>query len=269
VYHLGATEQAVSKTFYATERALTTDPAGGEIGPDEWSDIFEYPPYYQETWLQWAQAFSDWVNNPGPTAAQELISLYQEVDGPGNDNEFAVYLGVECTDAQWPTAWSTWSVDNWAIDAVAPFLTWNNAWFNAPCIYWPAKASTPVTINGNGVSSALLVDQTLDAATPFEGSEYVRKLFPHSVLVAEPGGTSHADTLDGNACVDGTIAAYLATGALPARHNTLPWDKTCAPNPEPVPTAGSDGPASGGSPASQSQRLGTLGRLGLPFAANS
>jgi hypothetical protein len=25
-----------------------------------------------------------------------LIALYQAADGPGDDNEFAVYLGVEC-----------------------------------------------------------------------------------------------------------------------------------------------------------------------------
>ena len=72
-------------------------------------------------------------------------------------------------------------------------------------------------INGNGISSALLIDETLDAATPFEGSLEVRKLFPHSVLLAEPGGTSHADSLFGNLCVDGTIASYLETGKLPPR----------------------------------------------------
>ena len=70
-------------------------------------------------------------------------------------------------------------------------------------------------INGSGVSSALLIDETLDAATPFEGSLEVRKLFPHSVLLAEPGGTTHADSLSGDLCVDNTIANYLASGKLP------------------------------------------------------
>jgi hypothetical protein len=44
----------------------------------------------------------------------------------------------------------------------------------------------------------------------------VRQLFPNSVLLAEPGGTSHADSLSGDLCVDGTIAAYLESGKLPA-----------------------------------------------------
>jgi hypothetical protein len=93
-----------------------------------------------------------------------------------------------------------------------------------------------VQINGSRVNSALLVDETLDAATPFPGSLEVRKLFPHASLIAEPGGTSHADSLFGDTCVDGSIADYLTTGALPQRQRFAPWDKTCAPLPQPDPT---------------------------------
>ena len=57
------------------------------------------------------------------------------------------------------------------------------------------------------------------------------------MLLAEPGGTTHADSLSGNLCVDGTVADYLTTGALPARNNSAHWDKTCAPLPVPDPTA--------------------------------
>jgi len=119
----------------------------------------------------------------------------------------------------------------------APFETWGNAWFNAPCLYWPAKAGKPATINGSKVASVLLIDETLDAATPYPGSLEVRKLYPHSSLIAEPGGTSHADSLFGNACVDDQIADYLATGKLPTRKKGDGADTTCAPLPIPDPTA--------------------------------
>jgi hypothetical protein len=122
-------------------------------------------------------------------------------------------------------------------------MTWGNAWFNGPCSWWPARASTPVQINGSKIKSGLLIDETLDAATPFTGSLEVRKLFPHAVLLAEPGGTSHADSLFGDTCVDSTIANYLTTGALPPRNNSAPWDKTCAPLPQPVPTTSAVAPA--------------------------
>ena len=276
IYHLGATEQAVARTFYSTEAQLAFHPAGGVVGADEWVDAFELPAYYQFFYTPWAQVFSDWVNHHDAAAANELINAYETSDGPGDDNGFAVYLGVQCSDVQWPTNWNIWSRDNWRIFSFAPFLTWGNAWFNAPCIYWPARASHPVNINGRGVSSTLLIDETLDAATPFTGSLEVRKLFPNSVLLAEPGGTTHAETPDGDLCVDGTIADYLATGALPPRNNHAEWDKTCPPPPVPVPPtaspAGAKDKASARAahlrsrlvPAGQSAE--SLARLGLPAA---
>ncbi|MGZ4179298.1 MAG: alpha/beta hydrolase [Solirubrobacteraceae bacterium] len=109
-------------------------------------------------------------------------------------------------------------------------------WFNGPCTNWPGRPDKSVQINGSRVNSALLIDETLDAATPFPGSLEVRKLFPNASLIAEPGGTTHADSLFGDTCVDGSIADYLTTGALPPRLRFAPWDKTCAPLPQPNPT---------------------------------
>jgi pimeloyl-ACP methyl ester carboxylesterase len=260
VYHLGSTEGAVQKLFYATEAQLAAHPAGGKVGPDEWTDLFIEPGYNQGTWVQWAQAFADWVHKHNSAAARTLISLYQAADGPGNDNGFAVYLSVLCTDSHWPLNWSVWNRDVSAIYRQAPFEAWGNAWFNAPCIFWPAPSSRPVQVDGSGIKNALLIDETLDAATPFAGSLVVRRLFPHSVLLAEPGGTSHANSLSGNKCVDGTIAAYLQTGALPPRKPDAEWDKTCAPLPRPVP------PAAGGFPQGSkliTPRPGYPLRLGL------
>ncbi len=249
VYHLGATESAVSKRWYAERAALAKHPINGVVGPDEWTDIFLGAGYYEQTWLQLGSAFANWENTHSTAAAKALVTLYQQSDGPGNDNEFAAYNAVQCSDVQWPTSWAVWDRDNTAVNRVAPFSTWANAWFNGPCLYWPAPAHRPVRVasggSGHAIRSALLIDETLDAATPFEGSLEVRTLFPHSVLLAEPGGTTHADSLSGNLCVDGTIASYLETGKLPARHPGAKWDITCHPLPVPNPTAQSAaGPAS-------------------------
>jgi pimeloyl-ACP methyl ester carboxylesterase len=233
VYHLGATEAAVQKLFYSTEAALAANPAGGEIGPDEWTDIFAVAAYSNQVWESAAQAFADWVHAHDATL---LIQFYEGVDSPGYDNGYAAFLAVECTDSPWPTNWDQWSTDTWAMYAIAPFLAWYNAWFDAPCMFWPAPASPLFHVNGNGISSALLIDETLDAATPYPGSLVVRGLFPHAVLLAEPGGTGHAETLSGDTCVDGTIAAYLTTGALPSRQPGPGPDATCAPLPPPDPS---------------------------------
>jgi hypothetical protein len=233
VYHLGNSAPEVSKLFYQQENAMRRAPAGGVVGPDEWDDAFLLAGYYQFFWTSLGDVFSSWVH--GHDTAK-LIAAYQNADNTTNDNGFAVYLAVECTDVQWPQQWSTWARDNWRTYRIAPFETWGNVWFNAPCLSWPAEAGTPVTVDGAHVA-ALLVDETLDAATPYAGSLEVRRRFPDSSLLAEPGGTTHAGTLGGNACVDNTIAAYLADGTLPPRQPGDRADAKCQPLPQPVPGA--------------------------------
>jgi len=235
VYHLGATAKAVEKNWYAEKEKLRKKPAGGVVGPDEWTDIFLSAGYYQVTWIDLAETWSGFVNTGDDASLQRLIGQYEGADSPDDDNGFAVYNAVQCTDAIWPKSWDTWKRDNWRTYAKAPFETWGNAWFNAPCLYWPAKASSAVDVHGRGVPGILLIDETLDAATPFAGSLEVRKRFPSASLIAEPGGTSHADSLYGNACVDDQIAAYLTDGTLPKRKPGNGPDTTCDPLPVPVP----------------------------------
>ena len=98
----------------------------------------------------------------------------------------------------------------------------------------------------------LLIGETKDAATPFEGSLEVRGRFPTSSLIAGVGGTTHAASLSGNACVDDAVAEYLSTGTVPARSPGRRADKSCPPIPQPNPTARiSPGSSSGLSRAPQ------------------
>jgi pimeloyl-ACP methyl ester carboxylesterase len=235
VYRLGRTERAVEHRWYAEKARLVTHPALGQIGPDEWTDIFLFAPFFQSFWIPLGSAFADWAHTHGTKAGKNLAALYQAIDLPGNDNFFAAFNAIQCTDAPWPS-WARWSRDARRLNRVAPFFAWANVWGQAPCLYWKAPAHTPVTVNGSRIKSALLIDETLDAGTPFFGSLEVRKLFPHSVLIAVPGGTSHANSLSGNLCVDTTIARYLEHGTLPPRKPHARWDKTCPPLPQPVPT---------------------------------
>jgi pimeloyl-ACP methyl ester carboxylesterase len=233
-YHLGRTAKAVKQKYYSTLYSLIRNPAAGKIGPDEWNDVFVSAGYYVFGWQEVAEAFAAWVNEKDPAP---LLNLYAEPGAPGSDNGYAVYLGVQCTDVQWPQNWSQWRRDNWSVHARHPFITWNNAWYNAPCINWGAKAGKPVPINGKKVPPILLISETNDAATPYSGAIEVRKRFPRSVLIEGVGGTTHSGSLSGIACTDDTIAAYLATGELPDRVRGNRSDKRCDPVPQPDPAA--------------------------------
>ena len=235
IYHLGTTGAAVEKLFYATQRKLTAKPAAGVIGGNELTDVFLQAGYYVFGWTAVADAFAAWVNDkdPGP-----LRALYDQGNPqtPGADNGYAIYLAVQCTDVQWPTAWSKWTKDNWRVHRLAPFETWGNAWYNAPCLTWGAKAGKPVEVDGAKAPPILLVSETLDAATPYAGSLEVRKRFPRAALIEGVGGTTHSGSLFGNSCVDDAIATYLTNGSLPKRVKANTSDKKCKPLAPPKPS---------------------------------
>ena len=233
VYHLGATRDAVHRVWNEQVSKVTSTPAAGAVGPDEWIDLFLFPAYTQDTFSLLGSVFSNFVNKGDDATLKALFTqFYQQ---PGNENTYAALLAEVCTDAPWPTNWRQWRADSNATNAQAPNTTWGNTWFNAPCLFWHAKPSKPVPIDGYGVQSALLIVETLDAVTPLEGSLEVRSRFPNSALISEPGGTTYSGTLRGNTCVDSKIAAYLTTGALPARKPGRQADVACAPLPLPNP----------------------------------
>jgi pimeloyl-ACP methyl ester carboxylesterase len=262
VYHLGTSGPEVRALWFKVKQELTRSPAGGVVGPDEWADIFLYAGYYQLVWLDLGNVFASWVHNDDYAT---LHQAYEDYVGPNDDNGFAIYLGVQCTDTQFPTSWDKVRLDNWRTYAKAPFYTWGNAWFNEPCQYWPAKAHKPISIDGSKTKnvSVLMIDETLDAATPYPGSLYVRSLYPGARLIAEKGGTTHAGTLYGNECVDGQIADYLADGTLPARQPGYGADTYCKPLPQPVP----DGATAKTAAKKGAVSAATLGRLRAATAA--
>ncbi len=262
VYGLGSTAAEVEQAYYDERAALTTSPIGA-LGPDELTDALLIPGYVQQLWPDLAQALSDLVVRDDPAA---MTGWYQAFDGPGSDNGYAMYLATVCTDKKWPRI-NRLLRDSAAVDVGHPFFTWGNAWFNAPCSWWRGHARRPVDVHGN--QPLLLIDETLDAATPFPGSLEVRGRFPLSALIAVDGGTTHANSLAGNPCVDEPIFAYLRDGTLPARDGDGVGgsDVTCVPLPEPVPAAAAATAAGAGahralSTTVWSHRLGaSLGRL--------
>jgi pimeloyl-ACP methyl ester carboxylesterase len=234
-YHLGDSRRAVTRTYQKLRSQLTRRPADRRIGPDELDDVLLYAAYDNEFYPFIADAFAALANDGDATAFEQL---YGGPGGKGADNSYAVYLGTECTDARWPAHWSTWRQDMWRIHRRAPFLTWANAWFNAPCRTWPVAGSARVRVSGAGLHApVLLLSETHDPATPYSGALTARRLFPSSALVAGVGGYSHAVSLSGIACTDHTIANLLRDGSLPRRRTGNRADKECRPVPPPAPTA--------------------------------
>jgi pimeloyl-ACP methyl ester carboxylesterase len=237
VYHVGATYQQVRRTFLQTQAKLDRKAEGGVLGGDELIDVFTSAGYYVYGWEDIAKAYSAYLNDGD---ASGLISMFQDANPTtaGADNGYAMYLGTQCTDAQWPRSQKRLDRDNWRLDRKYSYFTWSNAWFNGPCAYWKYAASRPVDVRGRSVHvPILMIGETFDAATPFHGSLVTRRLFPTASLIEGKNGSTHAGSLSGIECTDNAIAAYLQDGTVPARKSGNRSDKVCPPVPQPDPTA--------------------------------
>ncbi|KRF13742.1 peptidase [Nocardioides sp. Soil797] len=231
-FDLGTNWRAVKRNYYKLLKKLDRKPAAdGQLGPDELNDVLLSAAYYVYGWVDIGNAYAKLVNEGDGS------DIMAEYAGPGDDNGFAVYNGVQCTDAQWPN-WRKTKADSWRIHEKHPFLTWGNTWYNAPCLNWPAASHKAFKVKGNKVKSKILmIGETHDAATVFSGALVTRKTFPTSFLIEGVGGTTHSGSLSGVACTDDTIASYLDTGKLPKRKKGNRSDKLCAPVPAPEPAA--------------------------------
>jgi pimeloyl-ACP methyl ester carboxylesterase len=237
VYHLGATAAQVSSSWYTARADLAASPIPGPsgkplIGPDEFDDTFLIGGYDNSYWPGLAAALSAYLH--GHSTGQ-LMSQYDE-EGTQSENEFAVYNAVECSDVNWPRNWATWNTATRRVYATAPFEAWDNAWFNAACAFWPVKGpSKPLQIKGAGLPGILMLQGTLDPATPYAGAQAAHRLLPSARMVVVEGGGNHGQSLSDppNECVNGYLNRYLATGALPEHPGLV--NATCPAVPDPTP----------------------------------
>ena len=106
-------------------------------------------------------------------------------------------------------------------------------------------------------SNILMINETLDAATPFSGALEARRRFPTASLIEGVGGTTHAGSLSGIACTDNAIGQYLTDGTVPARKPGNRADLKCppVPQPDPSPAAASAAKGAAKAPAGAVDRL--------------
>jgi hypothetical protein len=257
-FHLGRKASAIKRGYYRTLRRLDRKPAaGGHLGPDELADAMLEAGYYVYDWDVIGSSYSNLVRHGRGGA---LLARYRDSQ-MGDDNGFAVYNAVQCTDVAWP-GWARTRRDSVRVNRRAPFLTWSNTWYNAPCLTWHAPRHTRPAVSGSAVTAKmLLISETKDAATPYSGAVEVRRRFPSASLVAGIGGTTHASSLSGVDCVDNTVADYLRTGIVPTRVSGSRADRRCPRLAPPQPGSGA-----GRSRAGTVDRLPPMLRLSLQSA---
>ncbi|MEV4104196.1 alpha/beta hydrolase [Nonomuraea sp. NPDC049649] len=229
VYRLGDTAKRTRFAWYATRSRLAERPAGGVVGPSEFDDVFTVAGYTDRVWPELAAAWSAYVRQGDP---KPLVAAWEKHGKSDADDEngYAVYLATQCRDSRWPRDWKTWRRDMTKVYREARFLTWPNAWFNAPCAFWPVQGGEPVKVRGTWrLPPILMLQSRSDAATPYAGALKTRAKFPTARMVVEGGG-QHGISLVGNQCVDRHLVAYLKDGTVPAQGTRCA--ATAAPRPK-------------------------------------
>ncbi len=230
-YNLGSTAAQVRAAYYRARNQLLAHPANGQVGADELDDTFLLGGYDDQLWPGLAQALSSYLNQG---SSGGLVGQYQS-NGVQNENEYAVYNAVECADTSWPRSFSYWTSDTEQVNKTAPFYAWGNAWYNASCAFWPVQGpNEPLQINGTGLPGILMLQGTLDPATPYAGAQDAHRLLPSARMVVVEGGGNHGQSFSQppNSCIQGYLNSYLATGALPQRAGLV--NATCPAVPDPT-----------------------------------
>ncbi|MET7594225.1 MULTISPECIES: alpha/beta hydrolase [unclassified Streptomyces] len=243
-YRLGTDPAKVEAKWYGMREALAKKPAQKKVGASELEDTYIPGGYYNGYWPYLAEALAAYVNRKDTDPLVEAYENFGAVDTAG-DNGYSVYTSVQCRDATWPRDWEQWRKDNWAVYDEAPFMAWSNAWYNAPCAFWPAEPLRPVDVSNDELPPVLLFQATDDAATPYPGAVAVHEQLRGSSLVVEEKGGNHGITLSGNACLDKHLAAYLTSGEVPRGDGGA--DAVCKAQPDPKPLSAKKKGASRGS----------------------
>jgi pimeloyl-ACP methyl ester carboxylesterase len=235
-YRLGTTRAQVQQAWYRARAQLAAHPipgpSGPMIGPDEFDDTMLQGGYNNALWPGLAAALAAYLHTG---SAKALINEYRALGGQ-NENEFAVYNAVECSDVNWPRNWAKWDADTRRVYRTAPFEAWDNAWFNAACAFWPVHGpARPLAIKGAGLPPILMIQGSLDGATPYQGAQAAHRLLPSARMVVVQGGGNHGQSLSQppNLCVNNYLNAYLADGSVP--HGAGLVNATCRALPNPSP----------------------------------
>jgi pimeloyl-ACP methyl ester carboxylesterase len=231
-YHLGTSASKVQAAFYKARNEVKAHPADGQVGSVRFDEAFLDAGYSNQTWPGLAQALASYVAGGDPAG---LIAQWQQAaTQEENENEFAVYNAVQCADVNWPRDWSQWDSATRQVYKKAPFQAWDNAWYNAACAFWPVKGpAKPTDINGKGLPPVLVLQGTLDAATPYDGARNAIKHLPTAHMVVEQGGGNHAEFPPDNDCSLGYLNRYLASGAAPGKAGAA--SASCPAGPDPSP----------------------------------
>jgi pimeloyl-ACP methyl ester carboxylesterase len=159
------------------------------------------------------------------TVLVELANVLMERSSSGSYSNLAdVDTAVNCLDRPWPRNLSSWQAAAAAGAKVAPLFGSRLIWGSLACAYWPVPANPGLSassLRASGAPPVLVVGGLRDPATPYRWAQALASELPSGVLLGWRG-EGHTSYMEGSACIDRYVDAYLERLALPPSGTICP-----------------------------------------------
>jgi pimeloyl-ACP methyl ester carboxylesterase len=177
--------------------------------------------YSQQSWPTLASAMISALQGDGSGLLTLADEYAQRNDDGTYSNLMDANMVIDCndsdvnpTDAQIQQTAAQWITDD------PRFGKWSAASL-FDCQNWPAKQDPPPSPTAPTSAPILVVGNTHDPATPYQGAKNLTAVLGSAELLTW-NGEGHTSYLSGNQCVDDYVNAYLLTAKLPPQHTVCP-----------------------------------------------
>ena len=230
-YHLGATPDAVRRTYFRIAAALDAEPV---VLPDfvlngnVFREITRSGLYGDLAFPSLAETWQS-LSTPGAAGLGQLARAVQATDPI--ENSYSVLFAIACNDVAWSRDVAGYAREVAVHRAVWPLTAgWPaNIW---PCAFWSRPVEPPVRVTSAGPRNILILQNLRDPATPWIGGVGLRSaLGQRAAFVTQDAGGHLIYGVRSGGCTDAITNAFLVDGVLPAP------DRFCAgPTPEDLST---------------------------------
>ncbi|WP_399886324.1 alpha/beta hydrolase [Streptomyces sp. BBFR51] len=236
---LGSDAEAIVDATVALEEALDDTPLpasdGGELDGDELIDAISGSLYRQDYWPALRVALEAAADDDGDILQDLAEALGQHGAGgdtdsdsdsddtdPDESNEDDAFRAITCDDSS--DRYTVADVQSRLPDFLeaSPLFGPGLAWSALSCDGWPVPgAARHPEVSAPGAPPVLLVGNTGDPATPYEGAARMAERLGKAVGVELTyEGEGHGAYDSGNTCVQNAVNAYLLNGKLPKSGTT-------------------------------------------------